>query len=184
MPEGLILSQTSAFRLPPPFWNHGPIYASSPCLKWYPTAGASPFWIISPVLFGNRLLTSPTHSQQFWTRFLVLLILELYLLLQIKSVWMSNIIWYWWWHQNRERFGVYSTTGKEISEAYVVFRYISTSRYPVCSIVQELCESRGGRPGLSVLTSLLVSVDVKIYWTVLRHWSQLVPNMSTDIWGH
>ena len=48
-------------------------------------------------------------------------------------------------------------------------------------IVQELCESRGGRPGLSVLTSLLVSVDVKIYCTVLRHWSQLVPNMSTDI---
>ena len=33
----------------------------------------------------------------------------------------------------------------------------------VVVIVQELCESRGGRPGLSVLTSLLVSVDVKIY---------------------
>ena len=31
------------------------------------------------------------------------------------------------------------------------------------SIVQELCESRGDRPGLSVLTSLLVSVDVKLY---------------------
>ena len=30
-------------------------------------------------------------------------------------------------------------------------------------IVQELRESRGGRPGLSVLTSLLVSVDVKNY---------------------
>ena len=30
-------------------------------------------------------------------------------------------------------------------------------------IVHELCESRGGRPGVSVLTSLLVSVDVKIY---------------------
>ena len=27
--------------------------------------------------------------------------------------------------------------------------------------VQELCESRGGRPGLSVLTSLTVSVDIK-----------------------
>ena len=52
------------------------------------------------------------------------------------------------------------------------------------NIVQELCESRGGRPGLSVLTSLLVSVDVKNYWTMLRHWSQLVPNMSADIWGH
>ena len=30
-------------------------------------------------------------------------------------------------------------------------------------IVQELCESRVGRPGPSVLTSLLVSVDVKLY---------------------
>ena len=29
--------------------------------------------------------------------------------------------------------------------------------------VQELCESRGGCPGLSVLTSLMVSVDVKQY---------------------
>ena len=34
---------------------------------------------------------------------------------------------------------------------------------PLRHIVQELCESRGGRPGLSVLTSLLVSVDVKLY---------------------
>ena len=47
--------------------------------------------------------------------------------------------------------------------------------------IVQLCESRGGRPELSVLTSLLVSVDVKIYCTVLRHWSQLVPNMSHDI---
>ena len=38
-------------------------------------------------------------------------------------------------------------------------------------IVPELCESRGGRPGLAVLTSLLVSVDVKLYRTMLRHWS-------------
>ena len=30
-------------------------------------------------------------------------------------------------------------------------------------IVQELYESRGGRPGLSVLTSLLDSEDVKLY---------------------
>ena len=32
-----------------------------------------------------------------------------------------------------------------------------------CARVQGLCESRGGRPGLSVLTSLMVSVDVKQY---------------------
>ena len=30
-------------------------------------------------------------------------------------------------------------------------------------IVQELCESRRGRPGLSVLTSLMVFVDVEQY---------------------
>ena len=30
-----------------------------------------------------------------------------------------------------------------------------------CLRVQELCESRGGRPGLPVLMSLMVSVDVK-----------------------
>ena len=50
--------------------------------------------------------------------------------------------------------------------------------------VQELCESRGGRPGLPVLMSLKVSVDAKQHWTMLRHWSQFVPNMSTDIRGH
>ena len=37
-----------------------------------------------------------------------------------------------------------------------------TRRFKII-IVQELCESRGGRPELSVLTSLLVSVDVKNY---------------------
>ena len=60
-------------------------------------------------------------------------------------------------------------------------RYVSVQVCIVWVIVQELCESRGGCPGLSVLTSLLVSVDVKNYLTVLRHWSQLVPNMSNDI---
>ena len=71
-----------------------------------------------------------------------------------------------------------------------VQRRLKTSINRPCSlhcsslIVQELCESRGGRPGLFVLTSLLVSVDVKNYRTVLRHWSQLAPNMSTDICGH
>ena len=39
--------------------------------------------------------------------------------------------------------------------------YIKVERLTDSFIVQELCESRGGRPGLSVLTSLLVSVDVK-----------------------
>ena len=41
--------------------------------------------------------------------------------------------------------------------------HLSPSFPASSSIVQELCESRGGRPGLSVLTSLLVSVDVKNY---------------------
>ena len=59
-------------------------------------------------------------------------------------------------------------------------RYIKAISNTDNDIVQELCESWGGRPGLSVLTSLMVSVDVKQYWTILRHWSQLVPSMSTD----
>ena len=41
--------------------------------------------------------------------------------------------------------------------------YINNKKELTFLIVQELCESRGGRPGLSVLTSLLVSVDVKLY---------------------
>ena len=49
-------------------------------------------------------------------------------------------------------------SGNRLFAIYAVFLRLS-----VCLIVQELCESRGGRPGLSVLTSLLVSVDVKIY---------------------
>ena len=40
-------------------------------------------------------------------------------------------------------------------------RLIRVGSQDVHLIVQELCESRGGRPGLSVLTSLLVSVDAK-----------------------
>ena len=55
------------------------------------------------------------------------------------------------------------------SQSAVLYEVARASVYindPSCLsllIVQELCESRGGRPGLSVLTSLLVSVDVKIY---------------------
>ena len=47
-----------------------------------------------------------------------------------------------------------------VGEEYI---YIYLSLHCHHIIVQELCESRGGRPGLSVLTSLLVSVDVKNY---------------------
>ena len=34
---------------------------------------------------------------------------------------------------------------------------------------QELCESRGGRPGLPSLISLMVSVDVKQHSTTVGH---------------
>ena len=68
---------------------------------------------------------------------------------------------------------------------FVANRHFTTisvlSLVSVTLLVQELRESRGGRPGLAVLTSLMVSVDVKQYGTILTRWSQLVPNMSTDI---
>ena len=44
-----------------------------------------------------------------------------------------------------------------------LYLYTADVLYIYTRIVQELRESRGGRPGLSVLTSLLVSVDVKLY---------------------
>ena len=47
---------------------------------------------------------------------------------------------------------------KNFSTSYDMERTV-----PFRGTVQELCESRGGRPGLSVLTSLRVSVDVKLY---------------------
>ena len=47
---------------------------------------------------------------------------------------------------------------------FTLLLYLFICVYCSCIfIVQELCDSRGGRPGLPVLTSLLVSVDVKIY---------------------
>ena len=52
----------------------------------------------------------------------------------------------------------------ETPHAFSSTDYIDQCRLSTrCFIVQELCESRGGRPELSVLTSLLVSVDVKNY---------------------
>ena len=50
--------------------------------------------------------------------------------------------------------------------AYLFYLILTSNCFGQISrqiIVQELCDSRGGRPGLSVLTSLLVSVDVKLY---------------------
>ena len=43
----------------------------------------------------------------------------------------------------------------------VMWGLMSSDVGPTYTRVQELCESRGGRPGLPVLTSLMVSVDVK-----------------------
>ena len=57
--------------------------------------------------------------------------------------------------------------------------YITEGGFLFHPRIQEVCESRSGRPGLPVLMSLVVSVDVKQHWTMLTHWSQFVPNMST-----
>ena len=56
----------------------------------------------------------------------------------------------------------YNQTGQICSCRHAV-GYITVYTGSPSVIVQELCENRGGRPGLSVLTSHLVSVDVKNY---------------------
>ena len=53
------------------------------------------------------------------------------------------------------------STGSSLSNDGPTTRLHSDTDH--CFIVHELCESRRGRPGLSVLTSFLVSVDVKNY---------------------
>ena len=49
---------------------------------------------------------------------------------------------------------------------------------------QELCESRGGRPGLPSLISLTVSVDVKQHSTNQHQLSRLVEpfQLSAQLW--
>ena len=46
------------------------VYRTSPCLEWCPTAGASLFWIISPVISRNRLLAleicNPSTTAKTW----------------------------------------------------------------------------------------------------------------------
>ena len=99
---------------------------------------------------------------------------------------------FWWW-QCSDRY--ITSLSTHLHTPFILFSLSLTSLmlsmdvkqhayFYAHSTVQELCESRGGRPVLSVLKSLLVSVDVKQYWTLLIHWSQLVPNISTDICGH
>ena len=54
-----------------------------------------------------------------------------------------------------------SLCGQEVTHAEER-QYLMLTASISMFIVQELCESRGGRPGLSVLMSLLVSVDVRL----------------------
>ena len=85
-----------------------------------------------------------------------------YILSKIKVLFEYNYVWFW--SAIKERWGW--RAGSEFRSRCVKV-------------------SRGrGRPGLSVLMSLTVSADVKQHWTMLTHWSQFVPNMSTDIRGH
>ena len=61
------------------------------------------------------------------------------------------------------RLGLTSVRGQMLSVERVIGPPTLTPNTHRTLRAQELCESRGGRPGLSVLTSLLVSVDVKLY---------------------
>ena len=69
--------------------------------------------------------------------------------------------------QETKKKALNSTTKTSKKAAVHINRHSSRSNHKNSKllqfIVQELCVSRGGCPGLSVLTSLLVSVDVKLY---------------------
>ena len=73
----------------------------------------------------------------------------------------------WNYYRRLKKKALNSTTKTSKKAAVHINRHSSRSNHKNSKllqfIVQELCVSRGGRPGLSVLTSLLVSVDVKLY---------------------
>ena len=87
-------------------------------------------------------------------------------------------------HDKKFFFFFYRVHWNKGLQTFCILRYIATLTVLLYFRIQELCKSRGGRPGLSVLISLTVSVDVKQQWTGLLHWSQFVPNMLTDIRGN
>ena len=71
-----------------------------------------------------------------------------------------------------------------VSGIIIWYKSVVLSLTDLVVIVQELCESRGGRPGLSVLTSLLVSVDVKLYCIASLSLSLICQLTSADIKQH
>ena len=76
--------------------------------------------------------------------------------------------WFWTTHADRlpgQRYEASLVSLRELISARKTSRSTRTKKLEV----QELC-------GLSVLMSLTVSVIVNQHWTVLRHWSQFVPN--------
>ena len=88
---------------------------------------------------------------------------------------IAVIVLLWYYTVAGELCKLARVTGPEFPPALLSSRTLPASDWPVprygikdsaCSVSvhsSELCDSRGGRPGLSVLTSLLVSVDVKNY---------------------
>ena len=94
-------------------------------------------------------------------------------LLNCASALVTTCPWYVIWHLRT--LSITSSSSSHYSLSLICQPDIRGHEAPhhhhQCStlIVQELCESRGGCPGLSVLTSLLVSVDIKNYWTMLWH---------------
>ena len=83
----------------------------------------------------------------------------------------------------KEYRGNFPSQPSGFTERFATTNMISSFRRSCHSSGAAVWESRWPS-WLSVLTSHLVSVDVKLYWTMLRHWSQLVPNMSTDTTYH
>ena len=69
------------------------------------------------------------------------------------------------WQGHRRRVAAHVCNHLADQPAQVAGRQVrgSTEQRKCEVIVQELCERRGGRHGLSVLTSLMVSVDMKQY---------------------
>ena len=79
-------------------------------------------------------------------------------------------------------------SGRRIFFSRVSFLCWLLFRYPfhpsVTTVARKKSRSFCQKCRWQVTAKHAYTLRMWFYWTVLRHWSQLVPNMSNDIWGH
>ena len=143
--------------------------------------GRSTAWLLPPVTeltHCQSLLTDPVVITCDWSRYYLV----------VKS-WPP--VREWLEHRSRDWKVAGSNpcwNGGRIFFSRVDFLCWLLFRYPfhprVTTVARKKSRSFCQKCRWQVTAKHAYTLRCGFYWTVLRHWSQLVPNMSNDIWGH